>query len=57
MPDREHRAFGQFDELGVGDDGGDFQNGVGIRVETGHLEIEPDQSVFGSVFHDPARVQ
>jgi hypothetical protein len=31
-------------QIGAGDDGGDLQNGVGGRIQPGHLEVDPDQA-------------
>ncbi len=39
------RALGQDLELRVGDDGGDLDDPVGIRIEPGHFQIDPDQVV------------
>ena len=39
-------AFGEDVEVGVGDQGGDFDDHVFIRVKAGHLQIDPDQVVF-----------
>ena len=44
--DGEHGAFGEDVEVGVGDYGGDFDNHVGIGIEAGHFQIDPDQVVF-----------
>src|SRR5690242_9073023 len=51
VADRKHRPFGQNVEILVGDDGGDLQDGIGIRVEAGHLQIDPDQVVFVGLAH------
>ena len=52
---RRHGPFGEHRELFVGDDGGDLDDAVLIRVEPGHLEIDPDQVVFAA--HVPLQLQ
>lgn len=44
--DCEYWFFGQDVEIFVGDDGGDFQDGIGICVEVGYFQIDLDQVVF-----------
>ena len=39
-------AFGEDVEVGVGDQGGDFDDHVVVRIKTGHLQVNPDQVVF-----------
>ena len=42
----ENGPFCQDVELAVSDNGGDFDNIVVIGVETGHLQVNPDQVMF-----------
>ena len=42
---REHRTFRQYIQLAVGNDGGDLDNTVGLGIETGHFQVDPDQVV------------
>ncbi len=41
----EHRPFADDVQLLVGHDGGDLDDEVGVRLEPGHLEVDPDQVV------------
>ena len=41
-----HRALRQRIELGVCDYGRDFDHRVVFRVETRHLQVDPDQVLF-----------
>ena len=50
LVDGQHRPFSQDVELAVGHDGRDFNDAVGLRVQTGHLQINPDQVVGGHGF-------
>jgi hypothetical protein len=43
LVDGEHRTFGQHVQLRIGDDDGDFDDAVGVRIEAGHFHVEPDQ--------------
>jgi hypothetical protein len=43
--DRQHRAFGEDREFLVGDHGGDLDDDVRVRLQPGHLQIDPDQVV------------
>src|SRR5690554_5706862 len=47
--DRQHRTLGQYVELGVGDHCGDLDDDVLVRIQPGHLQVNPDQIV--GVFH------
>ena len=38
-----HRPFGQSIELGIGDDGGDLDNHILIRIQSGHFHIDPNE--------------
>ncbi|MCY1368163.1 hypothetical protein D9M69_551300 [compost metagenome] len=42
----DHRAFGQGVQVTVGDDGGHFDDDVGVRVQTGHFQVDPDQVLW-----------
>jgi len=44
--DRKHRTLGQHVQVGIGDDHGDFDDAVGIRIEPGHFHVDPDQIEF-----------
>ena len=39
----EIRTLGDDLELGVGDQAGDLEHVLGVRVEPGHLHVDPDQ--------------
>ena len=41
--DRDLGAFGDHIEIGIGDDARHFENDVVFRIESGHLEIHPNQ--------------
>ncbi len=41
----QHRAGGQFVEILVGHDGGNLDDLVGGRVQSGHFQVDPDQVV------------
>ena len=43
--DGDDRPFGKDIELGVGDEGGDFEDVVVLAVEAGHFEVYPDKVV------------
>ena len=45
----EYRTFGEQGKLFVGYDRGDFDNEVRLRLEAGHLKIDPNQIIGG--FH------
>jgi ribosome biogenesis GTPase / thiamine phosphate phosphatase len=45
LMDREDRAVGNHDELLVGYHGRNFNDGIGIGLQTGHFQIDPDQVV------------
>jgi len=52
----QHRPFGKNVELGIGDDGGDFDNAIGVRIQAGHFQINPDQVVTLAVHCSPVRL-
>jgi hypothetical protein len=41
--DHEVGALGHDVELVVGDQRGDLDDGVALRVQPGHLQVEPDE--------------
>ncbi|MCY1184852.1 hypothetical protein D9M73_255790 [compost metagenome] len=43
MVNRDHRTFGQGVQVAIGDNGGHFDDDIGIRVQTGHFQVDPDQ--------------
>ena len=43
MRDRQFGAFGEHVQLAVGDQRGDLQDRIGVGIEPGHLEVDPDQ--------------
>ena len=43
LMNHEDWPFGQHIQVGVGDDGRDFNDLVAIGVEAGHFHINPDQ--------------
>ena len=45
LVDREHRPLGDETQRGVGDEGRDLDDRVGLRLQTGHLEIDPDEGI------------
>ena len=40
-----HRAFGDYVEIGIGDDGGHLDDHIGVGLEARHLQIDPDEIV------------
>ncbi len=42
---RNDRTFGQNVQLAIGDDGGHLDDMVGVRAQTRHLQVHPDQSI------------
>ena len=55
--DDDVHAVAEHVELGVGDEGGDLDQGVVPEVETGHLAVDPDHLVvaFGHGGHPRGR--
>ena len=45
LTDREHRPFREQIQVLVRDDRGDLDDPVTLRIEAGHLEVDPDQSL------------
>jgi hypothetical protein len=45
MRDRELGAFGDDVQIAVGDQRRDLEDRVGVRIEPGHLQVDPDQVV------------
>ena len=41
----DDRPFGEDVELGVGDEGSDFEDVVALAVEAGHFEVNPDEVI------------
>jgi hypothetical protein len=54
VADGEHRTFGQNDQVFVGDDGGDFEDRIVVRIQTGHFQVDPDEIVFVDLAHAPS---
>ncbi len=50
LMNRQHRSLRQDIEFGIGDDGGDLDNPILVRIESGHLQIDPHQ-VVGILCH------
>jgi hypothetical protein len=46
MGDRELRPFGEDVELRIGDDRGDLDDRITVRIQTCHLQVDPDQASF-----------
>ena len=46
LVDREHRAFGDDVQVRIGDDDGDLNDAVVVRVEARHFHVEPDEVEF-----------
>src|SRR5690606_4131092 len=44
--DGQRRPFGEHVQLGVGDDGGNFDDHVLVRIQTGHFQVDPDQVIW-----------
>lgn len=44
--DGDHRTFGQGVEVAVGDNGRHLDDDVGVRVQTGHFQIDPNQVLW-----------
>ena len=42
----EHRAFGHRDELRIGDEQRDLDDAIGVRLQSGHLHVDPDEVVL-----------
>ncbi len=51
VADRINRAFRQFIQVGIGDNRGNFQDGIPCRIKPGHLKVHPDQTVSFLIFH------
>ena len=47
---REYRTFGKHVEVFVGYDRRDLDDEIGLRIETGHFQIDPNE-IFGG-FHE-----
>src|ERR1700722_20920485 len=45
LMDREHRPVRNDDELLVGHDGCDFDDGIGLGLQTRHFQVDPDKIV------------
>jgi hypothetical protein len=43
LPDRQHGPLGKFVQVSVRDDRRDLDDRIGSRIETCHLEVDPDQ--------------
>ncbi len=56
MTDRQYRPLGQFVQLGVGHDQGQLENRIPDRVQTRHLQVDPQQ-VAGFVHHQAPWVE
>jgi hypothetical protein len=41
----QHRSLGDRGEPGVGHDDGDLEDPVAVRIEAGHLHVEPDEMI------------
>src|SRR5690606_19225679 len=55
MANRELRSVGEDVEVAIGDDRGDLQDGVVVRIEPSHFEVDPDQvAIVDSVHAHPA---
>ena len=50
LVDGQHRPLGENSELAVGHDGRDFDDAVGLGIQTGHFQINPDQVIGGHGF-------
>src|ERR1700754_442836 len=47
----EDRSLGKHVQILVRHDRGDFQDGIVIRIQTGHLQVDPDEVVFVRLRH------
>ena len=45
LVDGQHRSFGEHVQLAVGNDGRDFDDAVGLGVQAGHFQVDPNQVV------------
>ena len=45
LMDGDHGTLRQDVQRGISDDGSDFDNTVGLRIETGHFQVYPHQVV------------
>src|SRR5258708_26876672 len=52
---REDRAFSQHSEVFVGYDRRDLDDEIGLRLETGHFQMDPNE-IFGR-FHDVSAIE
>ncbi len=43
--DHDARALGDDPQIGVGDDRGDLDDRVDLRLQAGHFEVHPDEAV------------
>ena len=43
LGNREYGPLRELVEVLVGNDGRDFDDGIGGRIEAGHLQVDPDQ--------------
>jgi len=49
MRDGQFRAFRQDVELAIGHHGGNFQDAIGLRVQPGHFQVDPNQAVLRQI--------
>jgi hypothetical protein len=47
LVDHQHRPGGEHVELRVGDQRRDLDHAVGVRLQAGHLHVDPDEVVRG----------
>ena len=43
---RDGRALSQNVQVGIGHQGGDFDNAIALRIQPCHLKIDPNEVVF-----------
>src|SRR3546814_20488339 len=47
------RATRQHLQIGIGDQGRDLDDRIGVRIEPGHFQVDPDQVVFARLHVRP----
>ena len=50
-PNHQRHTLIDFSEIGLGDDDGDFHEGIALQIEPGHFAIDPHNAVVGSISH------
>jgi hypothetical protein len=45
LVDHPHRRLADLDQIVIGDDERHLEDSIAVRLEAGHLEVDPDQAV------------